>query len=157
MKINLTIPAVPVAQPRQRHALIAGHVRNYTPTTHPVTAFKATCRMAAQQAYQGAPLEGPLHLSATFVLPRRKAAPKRTSGRLPHDRKPDIENLAKSLLDALTGLLWLDDRQIAYANLVKWEAAVDEAPHVVVTVVPWFAGWDTCLVIDSTGDPRVMP
>lgn len=28
--VQFVVPAVPVAQPRQRHALVAGHVRNYT-------------------------------------------------------------------------------------------------------------------------------
>ena len=37
--ISLTVPGLPVAQPRQRHALIAGFVRNYTPKAAPVNAF----------------------------------------------------------------------------------------------------------------------
>ena len=132
--IAFTIPAVPVAQPRQRHTIIAGHVANYTPSRHPVQAFKATCRLVASQTHIDAPLEGPLRITVDFVLPRPASTPKRRTGRLPHAKKPDVENLAKSLFDALSEIVWHDDRQIHDARLRKWVAASDEQPHVELTV-----------------------
>jgi Holliday junction resolvase RusA-like endonuclease len=69
-----------------------------------------------------------------FILPRPKSAPKRTGSRLPHCKKPDAENLAKSVLDALSGLLYDDDRQIWRLVVEKWVAAVDEQPQVTIHV-----------------------
>jgi len=139
-RVVFTVPAIPVAQPRQRHrAFVAGgHVRtqNFTPARHPVQAFKATVRLAASQAHIGAPLEGPLALVATFVFPRpgRLCWKKRPMPRCWHHSKPDTENVLKALQDALTGLLWKDDAQIAEVRCSKVYAAGDEQPAVSVRV-----------------------
>jgi Holliday junction resolvase RusA-like endonuclease len=103
---------------------------------HPVAAFKATCRLAAQMAYSGPPLDCPLSVRLVFVMPRPSALQWKTRPmpRLPHAKKPDVDNLTKSVLDALTGLLWLDDAQIAACSIEKWIAAGDEQPHVEVEV-----------------------
>lgn len=130
--IRFTVPCVPIAQPRQRHAMIAGHVRNYTPTKHPVNAFKAACQLACAAAYTGPPLTGPVSLSLVFVLPRPQSTPKRNAGRTPHAKKPDCENLAKAVLDALTGTLYADDRQVYLLRIGKLVASIDEQPHVEV-------------------------
>lgn len=136
MEVSFNVPAIPIAQPRQRHAMIGGHMRNYTPSKHPVNDFKATVRLAAQQAYQGAPLEGPLGLSVLFVMPRPKGKTKKRGDnpRYPHTSRPDFDNLAKGLCDSLKGLAWHDDAQIAETHLTKVVAAADEQPHVCVTI-----------------------
>lgn len=139
--ISFTVPAVPVAQPRQRHR-IAGRpgkqfVQNYTPATDPVTAFKATVRMAAQQAIgQMQPLSGPLAVDLIFVFPRPQAKvwKSKPMPRYFHTGKPDRDNLCKSLQDALNGLAWVDDAQICAGTIEKYHAAGDEQPHCVVTI-----------------------
>lgn len=139
--IRFKINTVPIAQPRQRHRIArdkAGEpfVRNFTPTDSPVNAYKAALQRAASEAYQGPPLEGPLALSVLFVLPRpgRLIWKKRPMPREPHEVKPDVDNLLKSSIDALTGLLWRDDTQIHRLVAVKCYAAGDEAPHVELQV-----------------------
>ena len=134
--ITFHIPAVPDAQPRQRHAIIAGHVRNYTPARHPVNAFKAAMQLALRDAYDGPPLDGPLYLDVIFVLPRRAVDTRKTkpNPRLMHPRKPDVDNLLKSLKDALTGLAWRDDSQVSTVHAVKCYASGNEQPHVEVEV-----------------------
>lgn len=37
----------------------------------------------------------------------------------PHNKKPDLDNIAKTYLDALTGIAWKDDSQISKLVLVK--------------------------------------
>jgi Holliday junction resolvase RusA-like endonuclease len=135
--ITFRVPAIPVAQPRQRHRIIPGanFVQNYTPTKHPVTAFKATVRLAAAAAYSGAPLKGPIRMDVTYVLPftgtRRKTKP---NPRRWHEVKPDRDNLEKALLDALKGLVIVDDKQVCCGEVRKIVAAADEQPHVDVTI-----------------------
>jgi Holliday junction resolvase RusA-like endonuclease len=70
--ITFTIPAVPIAQPRQRMAIIAGRPRNYTPTAHPVNAFKALAKLAYAKRTSYGPADGPLTVSITFIMPRPK-------------------------------------------------------------------------------------
>lgn len=134
--IRFIVPAIPVAQPRQRHGIVNGHVRNYTPADHPVNAFKAAARIAANLAYKGAPLTGPLTVDMTFVMPRPadKMWKKKPMPRYPHEGKPDRDNLIKSIQDGLNGLLWRDDSQIYAGNTLKVVAAGDEQPHVEVVV-----------------------
>lgn len=155
-EIRIIVPAVPVAQPRQRHAIRGKgkqrFVTNYTPSKHPVTDFKATVRMAARSEYDGPPLQGALSVWALFVLPRSKAKQWKTKPmpRFPHTGRPDIDNLQKSIFDALTGTLWISDSQIAHTNVIKVVASGDEQPHVEITVSKWTGGGlisTTCRVV----------
>jgi Holliday junction resolvase RusA-like endonuclease len=136
-EIRFTVPAIPIAQPRQRVTMIAGRPHNYTPTKHPVNQFKATCQMAAQglaDLSYCAPGVG-LALEAVFVMPRPGGLPKRLgTGRLPHAKRPDGDNLLKSLTDALKGICWRDDAQLCDVRTMKWVAAADEVPHVEITI-----------------------
>lgn len=47
-------------------------------------------------------------------------------------RKPDLDNVAKQICDALNGLLWLDDKQICDLTISRRWAAVgqEEVAHV---------------------------
>lgn len=140
--IQFTVPAVPVAQPRQRHriATINGRAMamNYTPAKDPVNAFKATVRMAAAEAMTGPPLNGPLRVDMAFVFPRQKSKvwKSKPMPRYPHVQKPDRDNLAKSAQDCLNGLAWVDDAQICAGEIEKWHASGDEQPHVLITITP---------------------
>lgn len=137
--IQFTIPTIPVAQPRQRHRVIAAgprqFVQNYTPAKHPVNAFKAAAQLAASQ-HVTAPLDGPLSMWVTFVFPRpaskiRKRGP---NPRYPHTSRPDLDNLCKSLKDALKGIAWRDDAQVWWLNGQKFVASADEQPRVEVRI-----------------------
>ena len=135
--IEFIVPAIPVAQPRPRAMSFNGQARVYEPTKHPVTAFKATVAMAAQNAYHGQPLAGPLRVDLVFVFPRNKGQmwKKRPMPRIRHTKKPDRDNCDKAVMDALTGILWVDDCQACEGEIVKWIAAGNEQPHVVVRVI----------------------
>ena len=139
MLVSFVVPAVPVAQPRQRHALIAGHVRNYTPTNHPVQFFKFAVgeawRMVSKQHQDAWHRDAPMRLSIVAVFPRPKSK-RGPNPRLPKTGKPDLGNVTKAVEDALTGLAWNDDSQVfAYMEpFEKWIAAGDEQPHVEVTI-----------------------
>ena len=149
--IDFIVPAVPVAQPRQRHRIVQPNggkafATNYTPANDPVNAFKASVRMAAAAAYSGPPLTGPLRVDMIFVLPRTKPAwlkkdspwyPEWKDGaRIPHAvARNDRDNLAKSTQDCLNSLVWVDDGQIYAGKIEKWLAADDEQPHVEVRVI----------------------
>jgi len=133
MQINLTIPAVPVAQPRHR---VAKTGVAYLPNESPIHTFKASCRYVWHQEFDKAPLEGPLHLDVMFVLPRpqRLTKKRKPNPRVHHDRKPDLDNLLKALKDALNKLAWHDDSQVCSCHAGKAYASADEQPHVELTV-----------------------
>lgn len=134
--MHFLIPAIPIAQPRPKATVLNGHVRVYgAKKSHPVHAFKATCRMAfEQQRYGSKPIDYPMGLDLTFVLPRPKLPKKYGTDRMRHGKRPDFDNLEKSVVDALTGLAWTDDALLCDVRTQKWIAAEGESPHVEVTL-----------------------
>lgn len=136
MKISFFVDCPPVGQPRQRHALLGGQVRNYTPSSHPVVVFKSRVCIAARRAYQGTLLDGPLRVSMLFLLPR----PKRLIWKMkPMPRewatcKPDFDNASKAIADALNGVLWLDDALLCDVVIRKMYAAGGESAGVEVEI-----------------------
>lgn len=55
---------------------------------------------------------------------------------IPHDVRPDADNLVKSILDSMTrALVWVDDAQVYDLSVSKWRSA---APCWEVDV--WFGG-----------------
>ena len=135
--IHFRVPAIPIAQPRHRIAVVNGKGRAFgAKKSHPIHEFKATARMAFSELYDGPPLEGPISLVCVFVMPRVSAQIWKTKPmpRLLHAKKPDADNLLKGVKDALTGLAWVDDSQVAEVLVRKVIAAGDEQPHVTVQI-----------------------
>ena len=146
VEIRITVPAVPVAQPRPRAVSMGKsarvhevtHIKNADGTRkpHPIAAFKATVRLAAQAEYSGPPLDGALKVDCCFLMPRPQSIiwKRRPMPRMPHIVKPDLDNLIKSTLDALTGILFRDDSQVYRGSSEKFYAAGSEQPHVEITI-----------------------
>lgn len=140
--IKFIVPAVPVAQPRQRHRVVQSGGRtftqNYTPSKHPVQSFKATVRMAAQQAYDGPPLNEPIAMRIVFVMdrPARLLKKKSPEGRVPFcNKNKDWDNLGKAVSDALNGLAYIDDGLLWDVSVRKVYGSRIEAPHVEVEII----------------------
>lgn len=144
--ISFRVPCVPVAQPRPRAVKFGDRARMHEVThvkgedgqrrPHPIAAFKATVRLAAQQAYQGPPIAAPVRIDVQFVFPRESSKVWKTKPmpRYPHTVKPDRDNLDKAVLDALKGTVIIDDCQAYAGTIEKWRAAGDEQPHCVVSI-----------------------
>lgn len=141
MRITFHVPAVPVAQPRQRQRVIQSKggkpfAHNYTPAKHPVNAYKAAVQLAASGAYGGPPLEGPVAVSLLYVMPRPSNKTWRTKA-MPREwyvGRVDRDNLEKATLDALSKILWRDDRQVCSGPTQVVIADGREQPHVEIVV-----------------------
>lgn len=88
--------------------------------------WRASVQVFAQQA-GCTPLDGPLSLTVMFCMPRPKAH-FRTGKRMHelrddapflHTNAPDATKLLRSTEDALTGIAWHDDAQVAIQNVTK--------------------------------------
>ena len=103
----------PVSQKRHRHTFQKGRIRNYDPSSKEKTKFrKEIAKLSLKKLSKGA-----ISLSLTFYMPRPKAhyrtgkfkhLLKHNSPSI-HIVKPDIDNLAKFIMDSLQGILWNDD------------------------------------------------
>lgn len=105
--------------------------RRFTPTKQ--ASFMGQVRLFAQYAMKGrAPLEGPVEMLAQFiyVVPASWSAKKR-SDTIWKSSKPDADNLVKIVKDAIDGVVYLDDSQVASLTVQK---KYGPSPLVVVTV-----------------------
>jgi len=107
-------------------------------------AWRADIRAAAREAMTGAPMEGALGVTITFVMPRNKghfgsgrnaAVLKPTAPRW-HTVRPDIDKLSRAVLDALKGIAWLDDSQVVQKHVTKRYADAHEPPGAQVWIEP---------------------
>ena len=131
--LHLWVAGTPKAQPRVRAFRRGRHASVYTPDS--ADKWKAAVRAAVLEQASGATLfAGPVSLRLEFVLRR----PKRLKGTLvPHAAMPDIDNLAKAVMDAMGDCdVWADDAQVA--ELHVWKQYADEGDDCGcdVTVTP---------------------
>jgi len=113
MSITFSVPGGPVPQPRPRVSTRGGFARAYVPAQHPVHAYRQSLAAAARAAGLGETGD-PLYvvIDAVFVRPKShmtKAGVKATAPRLP---RPDVDNIAKAILDALQDVIG-DDTNVA--------------------------------------------
>lgn len=127
-----TILGIPVAQGRARTRVIQAGGKAFATHYDPKKSAQAKDDIKQQVILQGPEYHesGPLSVDVTFEVPRPRAH-YRTNGQLKGnapifcDKKPDCSNYLKGLEDALNGILWRDDSQIAIVNVRKRYAAVN--------------------------------
>jgi Holliday junction resolvase RusA-like endonuclease len=113
MSLTFSVPGEPVPQPRPRVSTRGGFARAYVPATHPVHAYRqalAEAAVAAGLSETGEPLN--VVIDAVFERPKshmRKSGVKADAPRLP---RPDVDNIAKAVLDALQDVMG-DDTNVA--------------------------------------------
>lgn len=132
--ISFEVPGEPVAQPRVKAVHRGGYTRVYTPAT--AKPYKDAVRIVAMGHWRNPPAAGPVLIKIAFRFSRSKAMTwkRRPMDRYPHIKKPDLDNLAKAVLDALNGLVFLDDSQVVALHLEKECIAGDEEPHTWIAI-----------------------
>jgi len=122
MTFQVTVPGIPKPQgrPRGRGFNRDGGsigVQFYDPKTS--REWKETVTILVTKAARELkwyPVDGAVSVHLDFDLPRPKSLPK---GVLHHVKRPDVDNCAKAVLDAVRGVLYLDDSQIVLLNVTK--------------------------------------
>lgn len=115
--LHLIVNGIPKGQPRPRAFSRGGMTRVYDPGT--AEGWKSQIAIAFKDGapFDFTPFDGPVHLTIRFYFPRpkshfRKAGIKDTAPSMV-TTKPDADNAAKAVMDALTTLgLWQDDAQV---------------------------------------------
>ena len=139
-RLEFTVRGTPRPEPRPRGMIarkrkgrvVPAYVHIYTPSSS--DGWKDRVVLAARQA--GLPREpwsGAVRISIDAYFERTKELlkPGHPEGAFPHLAKPDIDNVAKAVMDALTSCrLWEDDSLVAEGTVRKWWAARGCAPGV---------------------------
>ncbi len=96
-------------------------------------AWREYVEEEARRLWDEPPLDGPVRVDRYFVMPAPKTrpAPRAPNRELPAV-KPDIDKLDRALLDALTGVCWVDDARIVGGQC--WEV-YGTPPRVVFYAV----------------------
>lgn len=119
--IDFFVVGIPKATPRMKAFSRGNRAGVYDPGS--ANDWKALVVMQAKKYCPPHPFEGGIRCDLTFYLPRPKNfdAKKYTEGLIPHTSKPDLDNLWKAVLDALTNAgMWRDDSQVYRGEVIKW-------------------------------------
>lgn len=130
--LKFFVAGEPIPQGSMKAFVVAGTARVVHSSPEPLAFWRQRIATEAQAAMGGgSPLEGAVSVQATFYLPRPKSRPKRHFW---PDRRPDIDKLARSLLDALTSIAFGDDNQVIDLKVRKRYADEDQPPGVSVLI-----------------------
>jgi Holliday junction resolvase RusA-like endonuclease len=118
---SFTVAGLPVAQPRPRVTRFGTHV----PKEHAIHGYRnsiAAAFLNLNEVYRQ-PFNDAVCVSITFWFPRTQAMIWKTRPMLPAPKmtKPDIDNLCKSVLDALEDAgAYQHDSQVCELTAQKW-------------------------------------
>jgi Holliday junction resolvase RusA-like endonuclease len=137
-RIEITIHGEPAPQ-GSKTRLRSGGMREANPNTAP---WRSTVTAAANKTMAGRPpLVGPLELRATFAFVRpashyrsgRHAGELKPSAPAYRSSRPDLDKLVRAIGDALTGVVYRDDAQIAIVRAEKHYGT--PCAHIVIETI----------------------
>ena len=133
----LVVYKEPHPKERPRVTMVAGHPKIYT--AHATQKYEEEIAAAWTKANGNLPYTGPVIVRIVLGMRIPKSASKAKIKKM-LDRqirptvKPDVDNCAKSILDALNGLAYVDDNQIVGLTVRKFYT---ETPKVLIKVAEW--------------------
>lgn len=141
--LTFTVPGQPVAQPRPKISTWGGRGRAYTPTDHPIHAYRQAIVLAAKgaaHARRHQVTDGPVVLEVLAVFGRPKShlakngSPRSSAPTFPP--KNDATNVAKGVEDAITdsAAVWVDDDQVVELRVWKRYGGPADPPRTVITI-----------------------
>jgi Holliday junction resolvase RusA-like endonuclease len=148
MNVSFTVRGVPVPQGSKR-ALVhrsTGRAVVIEQGGQRHKDWRADVKAAAAAAWAADrncpchPMQGPVGVSICFTVPKPKSAPK--TRRTWPDKRPDLDKLVRTILDAITGEVIADDAQVVQLlagksypgeRMPNWSAGLD-SPGVAVMV-----------------------
>ena len=138
--VSFFVPGHPISKGSMRaFKLPNGAVISTASNASSLKPWEATIRSIAAKEISGfLPPENAIRIELSFYLQRPKGHFKKSgevSEKAPRfpAKKPDVDKLCRSVLDALTGIAYHDDAQVTKLEAVKL-FAVGTGPGVHVTV-----------------------
>jgi Holliday junction resolvase RusA-like endonuclease len=135
MTISLEIQGQPVPQPRARISTRGGFGRAYTPTAHPIRAYRAAIVALAAGKKTGRGKAVRLSIEAVFARPASHWTRTGLSKSAKQWPPCDGDNVAKGVADALTDAgVWPDDSCVVEWRIVKRYASRHEGAGTLITI-----------------------
>lgn len=125
MMCDFVVEGKPVGKGRPRFKRMGNFVQTYTPEV--TKEYEKLVRLRFQNA-GGAITDKPVKIEivAFFAPPksaRKKDKIEMLANRILPTKKPDCDNIAKIILDALNKIAYIDDSQVIELVVKKWFAA----------------------------------
>lgn len=134
MPVKFEVLGVPVGKGRPRFSTQGGFVRAITPEK--TVNYETLVRLSYQQQIGAFMFDKDIPLRAIirafFPIPKSTSKKKREQMRdlrILHTKRPDVDNVIKAVLDALNGVAYYDDSQVAEVVISK---AYAEQPKVMI-------------------------
>jgi Holliday junction resolvase RusA-like endonuclease len=128
-----TLDIIPEPQKQTRFSFRGSKPHAYDPST----VYKTHLQWQMKHYAPAVPFPGPVEVGYTFYLPIPKSTSKiqqrqMLSGKIFHIKKPDVDNLAYVVTNAMKGIIYEDDSQIVRQFSEKYYGA---RPQIVVKVM----------------------
>lgn len=130
MRFEFSVPFVR-GKGRARVARATKHMYTPSATVEAMERMQVAWRTVAGDAY--APTGRPVRVDITCSRPLPKSRPRKVDSE-PDIVKPDVDNVAKLVLDALNGLAWKDDAQVMSLRVRKTHRTRDAEERTTVGV-----------------------
>lgn len=137
---HFTVYTIPQGKARARTVMRGGKIHSYTPEKTMLfeseirAAYKAQCsELFDKRGDLKYPLE--VEINAFFPIPKSFSKVKRAAvenNEIRPTGKPDCDNIAKAVCDALNNVAYRDDSQIVVLVVQKWYTT--QKPRVDVTI-----------------------
>ena len=133
MTFTFEIVGEPQGKGRPRFSTRGGFVKTYTPEK--TASYENFVKVCYLNKYKGKKLDGEItaEIIAYFSIPNSLSKKKRSEaieGKIKPTKKPDTDNIAKTILDSLNGIAFEDDKQVVALLVNKLYG--EEAKVVVV-------------------------
>ena len=125
MTCDFVVEGKPTGKGRPRFKRVGNFVQTYTPAN--TAEYEKLVRLKFQNA-GGVITENPVKVEIVAFFTPPKSTRKRDrvemlANRILPEKKPDVDNIAKIILDALNGIAYKDDSQVVDLSVKKCFAA----------------------------------
>ena len=133
----LVLHIEPMPKERPRATVVGGHARIYTPAK--TAAYEKKIANAWKTEHGETPFTGPVSVRIVFLMPIPKSVTKARKAAMEAQTerpitKPDADNLAKAVMDAINGIAYKDDNQVVDLSVSKYYGT---APKIMIRVREW--------------------
>jgi len=152
--LTMFVAGLPRPQGSMRAMTVGGRARMFHADHNDLAVWRGAVTAQAAELWGDAPpLDEATFALLYFYLPRPPSTPKR---RTRPDRRPDIDKLARAILDSLTGIVFTDDARVVQLVATK-HFAEEMPPGVRVMCGPTSAQVDPGLGHIAVGTPYPRP
>lgn len=143
---DFTVEGLPIGKQRPRATIIGGHAKIYTPKKTVSyealvrSSFLSKYRKGLQQITNG---YVKVEINVYYQLEKphfikhgiNSEGQKKLRGEILPTKKPDVDNIAKTILDALNGVIYRDDSQVV--ELVIKKSYIESLPYVGIKLTTY--------------------